>query len=71
MITETDALSTIEFDKYFVILPSFKPTWSIDEFKKVFNGKYCSQSFRYNSGENTNWLSVDELKKLIQEYVLV
>ncbi|EKP04859.1 MULTISPECIES: UDP-N-acetylglucosamine 4,6-dehydratase (inverting) [Leptospira] len=70
MITETDALSTIEFDKYFVILPSFKPTWSIDEFKKVFNGKYCSQGFRYNSGENTDWLSVDELKKLIQEYIL-
>ncbi|EMN01240.1 UDP-N-acetylglucosamine 4,6-dehydratase [Leptospira noguchii str. 1993005606] len=70
MITETDALSTIEFDKYFVILPSFKPTWSIDEFKKVFNGKYCIQGFRYNSGENTHWLSVDELKKLIREYVL-
>ncbi|PJZ28664.1 UDP-N-acetylglucosamine 4,6-dehydratase (inverting) [Leptospira kmetyi] len=71
MITETDALSTIEFDKYFVILPSFKPTWSIDEFKKFFKGDYCKQGFRYNSGENTEWLTVEELKQLIKDYVVV
>ncbi|RHX78273.1 UDP-N-acetylglucosamine 4,6-dehydratase (inverting) [Leptospira yasudae] len=70
MITETDALSTIEFEKYFVILPSFKPTWSIDEFKKVFKGEYCKQGFRYNSGENTDWLTVEELKRLIRDYVI-
>lgn len=71
MITETDALSTIEFDKYFVILPSFKPTWSIDEFKKTFKGEYCKNGFRYNSGENTDWLTVDQLKQLIKDYVSV
>ncbi len=71
MITETDALNTVEFDKYFVILPSFKPTWSIDEFKKTFKGEYCKQGFRYNSGENTDWLTVEQLKQLIKDYVAV
>ena len=31
MITETDALATVEFDKYFVILPSAE-LWNIDKF---------------------------------------
>lgn len=31
MITTTDAISTIEFDDYYVILPSFK-VWDVDEF---------------------------------------
>ncbi|WP_411822952.1 UDP-N-acetylglucosamine 4,6-dehydratase (inverting) [Leptospira sp. 'Mane'] len=69
MITETDALNTLEFDKYFVILPSFQPAWSIDEFKKKFNGEFCKYGFRYNSGENSEWLSVSDLKKLISENV--
>ncbi|BDA79208.1 UDP-N-acetylglucosamine 4,6-dehydratase (inverting) [Leptospira kobayashii] len=67
MITETDALNTLEFEKYFVILPSFQPTWSIDEFKKTFKGEFCKYGFRYNSGENSEWLSVPDLKKLISE----
>jgi UDP-N-acetylglucosamine 4,6-dehydratase/5-epimerase len=66
MITETDSLSTLEFKDYFVILPSFKPSWSIDDFKKKFNGDYCVQGFKYNSGENSVWLSVDELRNLIE-----
>lgn len=69
MITETDAISTIEFAKYFVILPSFKPQWKIDDFTKHFNGKPCSMGFRYNSGENSEWLSVEELRALIREHV--
>lgn len=68
MITETDALSTIEFENYFVILPSFKPQWSIDEFRHTFNGQPCSMGFRYNSGENKDWLTVAELRELIAQH---
>lgn len=67
MITETDALNTLEFEKYFVILPSFLPSWSIDEFKKHFKGEFCKFGFKYNSGENSEWLSVSDIKKLISE----
>ena len=66
MITETDAISTIEFEKHFVILPSFQPAWNIDEFRSHFKGSFCKEGFRYNSGENSEYLSVDQLRTLIQ-----
>ncbi|TGM20837.1 UDP-N-acetylglucosamine 4,6-dehydratase (inverting) [Leptospira meyeri] len=71
MITETDALSTLEFDKYFVILPSFKTSWDVEDFKKKFNGDFCKENFRYNSGENHEWLSVEEIRGLIKSKVSV
>lgn len=69
MITETDALSTIEFENYFVILPSFNPSWNIEEYRKHFCGEFCSDGFRYNSGTNTDWLTVDIIRKLIVENI--
>ena len=69
MITETDALNAVEFENYFVILPSFIPGWSISDFTKQFNGKHCSEGFRYNSGTNSDWLSVEEIRTLIRDYV--
>ncbi|EKJ88784.1 UDP-N-acetylglucosamine 4,6-dehydratase (inverting) [Leptospira meyeri] len=71
MITETDALSTLEFDKYFVILPSFKTSWDVEDFKKKFNGDFCKENFRYNSGENHEWLSVEDIRGLIKSKVSV
>lgn len=56
MITETNATKTIEFDKYFVILPSTE-LGDIDKFAKTFNGKICQYGFKYCSGTNTEWLS--------------
>ncbi len=69
MITETDALSTIEFEKYFVILPSFKPAWEVEDFIARFSGKRCKMGFRYNSGENSEWLSAAQLRELISKHV--
>ncbi len=71
MITETDALSTVEFKDYFVILPSFEPHWKIEDFRKHFKGEFCKEGFRYNSGENTDWLDVPQLRSLIDEHVTV
>ena len=68
MITITDALSTVEFDKYFVILPSI-PLWNIDKFTAFFKGKLCSDGFCYNSGTNSEWLSVEEIRALIKFHV--
>jgi UDP-N-acetylglucosamine 4,6-dehydratase/5-epimerase len=80
MITEADALNTIEFEKYFVILPSaqlgfnekFK-LWDTEKFRVTSNsksGKFCAFGFKYNSGTNDWFLSVDELQKLIKENVI-
>ncbi|NTW98928.1 MAG: polysaccharide biosynthesis protein, partial [Geobacteraceae bacterium] len=67
MITITDALSTVEFEKYFVIFPSI-PLWDIDKFTATFNGNLCRDGFCYNSGTNNQWLSVEQLRDLIQQH---
>ncbi|MCX7797075.1 MAG: UDP-N-acetylglucosamine 4,6-dehydratase (inverting) [Melioribacter sp.] len=79
MITQADALNTIEFEKYFVILPSvqlgnFKHLrlWDTEEFRTKSNskpGKFCEYGFSYNSGTNPYFLTVDELRELIIQNV--
>lgn len=67
MITVTDAINTIEFDDYYVILPSTK-LWDIDKFRRESNrkeGKICGDGFSYNSGSNEKFLSVEEIRDLI------
>ena len=69
MITQTDSLNSIEFDNYFVILPSVN-LWDIEKFKVESNGnpgKSCEDGFAYNSGTNQHFLSIKELKALIDK----
>ncbi|ABA88391.1 UDP-N-acetylglucosamine 4,6-dehydratase and UDP-2-acetamido-2,6-dideoxy-alpha-D-xylo-4-hexulose 5-epimerase [Syntrophotalea carbinolica DSM 2380] len=68
MITETDAYNTIEFDNYFVILPSMR-LWDVDAFIRKYDGRRCHPGFKYNSGTNTDWLSVEQLRDLIDTHV--
>ncbi len=68
MITETDAINSLEFEKHFVILPSM-PTWDVDGYMQANEGTYCRPGFSYNSGANDEWLSVADLRHLIREYV--
>lgn len=66
MITDTDSLNTVEFDDYYVILPS-TPLWDVDEFCATSGrrpGQRVPFGFRYNSGDNPHFLSVDELRAL-------
>jgi UDP-N-acetylglucosamine 4,6-dehydratase/5-epimerase len=69
MITVTDALNTIEFDDYFVILPSMVDAlWSVDEFRRESNGnpgRRRDYGFSYDSGTNERFLTVEELRGLI------
>jgi len=71
MITATDAINTIEFEDYFVILPSTQ-IWDIEKFRKESNGKEgknCEFGFSYNSGNNEHFLTIDELRDLIHKNV--
>jgi len=68
MVTETDAMSTIEFKDYFVILPSLE-LWSVKEFTRAFDGQLCPAEFAYNSGTNSEWLSVDQIRALMRQHV--
>lgn len=68
MITETDALSTLEFDSYFVILPSLEQ-WDVQTFAAHFHGIKCQAGFSYNSGTNASWLDVMMIRQLVKQHV--
>ena len=71
MITETDALNTIEFQDYYVMLPVIlQELWDPEKFRLESNnylGQYCDIGFKYNSGTNPNFLTVEKIRTLIKE----
>jgi len=70
MITEIDAFNTITFDKHYVILPSAAPSWSLSQFCEESQpdiGVPVQDGFSYLSDTNPWFLSVDELKVLINQ----
>ena len=66
MITGSDSYNTIEFDPYYAILPSDADH---GKYMDKFSAKLVAKGFRYNSGENSQWLSVDQIRQLIIRYV--
>lgn len=68
MITESDSFYTYDLGKYYAIIPS-QPRWKLDDFMQHFNAKKVPYGFKYNSGENKEWVSVDELRTLIRDHV--
>ena len=68
MITSSDSYNTYDLGKYYTILPS-TPSWSLNDFINNFKAKKVEKGFKYNSGENSNWETVESLKKLIKKFV--
>lgn len=68
MITEADSLNTVDIGKYYAILPQVT-RWDKMDFLKKFNAKFVIQGFKYNSGTNEDWLSVQQLRELINQHV--
>ncbi len=71
MITTTDALNTVEFSSYFVILPS-TPFWNEAKFIAESGsapGAKVAQNFHYESGTNPDFLSVADIRGLIDKHV--
>lgn len=62
MIMEDDARHTLEFDSYYAILPELS-WWSTKETA----GKKLAEDFSYVSNTNTQWLTVDELRELVEQ----
>jgi FlaA1/EpsC-like NDP-sugar epimerase len=63
MITEDDSLKTYEHENYFIIYPQYH--WWSSELHFHEGGKKVSDRFRYSSDNNTEWMSVEEIKKHI------
>jgi nucleoside-diphosphate-sugar epimerase len=68
MITESDSFSTYDMGRYYAILPQV-PVWDLDEFIKKNNAFKVEEGFKYNSGTNTEWLSVEDIRNLIRTHV--
>ncbi|RYY57819.1 MAG: UDP-N-acetylglucosamine 4,6-dehydratase (inverting) [Chitinophagaceae bacterium] len=68
MITASDSFTTYDLGKYYVILPQ-QPVWSLPDFIKNFSAVKVATGFSYTSGENSEWLTVPELAKLVAEHV--
>lgn len=68
MITETDGLNTLEFDDHYVILPATKFN-RIEQYSQKHGGRPRPDGFCYNSGTNTQWLTVEQLRDLIRVHV--
>lgn len=68
MITSSDSFFTYDLGKYYAILPQTH-NWQLDDFIKHFNAKKVPEGFNYNSGENSEWLNVEEIRTLIKQQV--
>ena len=65
MIGEEDALSTYEYDYHFKILPMIND-WDDDPLR-IKGGKKVNPDFTYNSENNNDWMSEDDLHKWVKE----
>ncbi|WP_318343159.1 UDP-N-acetylglucosamine 4,6-dehydratase (inverting) [Flagellimonas baculiformis] len=68
MITSSDSFYTYDLGKYYAILPIMR-NWKLEDFKKTFNAKQVPEGFKYNSGENKEWETVESLRLLIIKHV--
>jgi UDP-N-acetylglucosamine 4,6-dehydratase len=63
LISEDEARTTIELDKMYVVQPAealwFGRTWENQ-------GNSLTNGYRYASNTNTEWLSIEDLKKIIE-----
>lgn len=60
MVTTEDAPFTYEYDKHFIVYPQV--TYN-DRQTPDLSGKKVPDGFYYSSGNNTDWMSVEDIKK--------
>ena len=65
MISEDDARNVEEFDDYYVVKPHF--AWWGEGRLQGIRGKKVPKGFRYDSDTNDKWLTVEELRRLVDE----
>jgi UDP-N-acetylglucosamine 4,6-dehydratase (inverting) len=68
MITGSDSFNTVDMGKYFAILPS-AGAHSVQSYCAAFGGTPVPQGYAYDSGSNTDFLTVEQLRQLIAEHV--
>ena len=64
MVTVEDSMTTYEYDKHFIVYPQM--VWSETK-RPIPTGKKVEDGFSYSSDNNTEWLTIDEMKELLKE----
>ncbi len=67
MVTVEDSMTTYEFDKHYIVYPQM--TWNNKQ-KPNAAGKKVPEGFSYTSGNNSEWLSVEDLQRLLKDVEL-
>ncbi len=67
MVTTEDSMTTYEHDKHFIVYP--KMTWN-DRQQPNLSGQKVSEGFSYTSANNTDWLSVEDIRELLKDVAL-
>jgi len=65
MITKDDSRTTYEYENHYIIYPHFE-WWDFDKYFTP-GGKLIEEGFEYNSSNNTEWLSVEDLRRWLIE----
>ncbi|WP_282018331.1 UDP-N-acetylglucosamine 4,6-dehydratase (inverting) [Salegentibacter mishustinae] len=68
MITSSDSYYTYDLGKYYAILPATHK-WKTEDFIEKFNAVKVQPGFQYNSGDNEDWETIEDLRNLIKEHV--
>lgn len=69
MITASDSFNTIDLGDYYAILP-VSATYSIEDYCQRRGARPVEPGFAYDSGTNPHFLSVEQLRDLIDQYVV-
>jgi FlaA1/EpsC-like NDP-sugar epimerase len=68
MITESDSFYTWDLGTYYCILPS-RTNWNLDEWLEKNGASKVPIGFKYNSGDNADWDTVETLREKIKAHV--
>ena len=68
MITASDSPNTVDLGNYYAILPS-AGAFTLETYCEAFKARKVEPGFAYDSGSNPDYLSVEQLKRLISEQV--
>ncbi len=63
MVTVEDSMTTYEYEKHFIVYPQM--VWNNRQ-KPDLSGKKVEQGFSYSSDNNTEWLTVEEIRELLK-----
>jgi FlaA1/EpsC-like NDP-sugar epimerase len=68
MITQTDALNTIDLGRYYAILPSVSFNHTREQYLEHHHAVPVPYGFHYSSDINTEWETIESLREKIVEF---